>query len=111
MIDMGFYNERDFWLEDDETEYHVRAYYKHKWITGYFPAGHTYVHRNRFNTIGIYIHADNRLHLVAKSIARQDKRAHNLVRSHPDIEGKNMQDTFLSSLILEMYTIHKYNDL
>eukprot|EP01036_Dinobryon_divergens_P026074 gene26074-34681_t len=64
MIDMGFYNERDFWLEDDETEYHVRAYYKHKWITGYFPAGHTYVHRNR-----------------------QDKRAHNLVRSHPDIEA------------------------
>lgn len=61
MIDMGFYNERDFWLEDDETEYHVRAYYKHKWITGYFPAGHTYVHRNRFNTLYQYIHGDNSL--------------------------------------------------
>jgi hypothetical protein len=64
MRDMGFYNERDFWLEDDETEYNVRAYYKHKWITGYFPSGHTYVNRNR-----------------------GDKRAHNLVKSHPIIEA------------------------
>jgi hypothetical protein len=44
--------------------------------------------------VGIYIHADNRLHLVTESLARQDKRAHNLVRSHPEIEGTNIQDTF-----------------
>ena len=31
---LGFFNERQFWLEDDETEFHVRAFYKYKWITG-----------------------------------------------------------------------------
>ena len=35
---LGFFNERQFWLEDDETEFHVRAFYKYKWITGYLKA-------------------------------------------------------------------------
>jgi hypothetical protein len=34
MRTLGFFNERQFWLEDDDTEFHVRAYYGHKWITG-----------------------------------------------------------------------------
>ena len=44
---LKYFNERQFWLEDDETEFHVRAFYEYHWITGYFPVGHTIVHRNR----------------------------------------------------------------
>jgi len=86
MRDMMFYNERDFWLEDDETEYHVRAFYKHGWITGYFPAGHTYVHRNRCESL--------QMSFIVKLTTfqnRQDKRAHNLVRSFSAIEAMRGQ--------------------
>jgi len=31
---LGFFNERQFWLEDDDTEFHVRAFYQFGWITG-----------------------------------------------------------------------------
>ena len=33
---LGFFNERQFWLEDDDTEFHVRAFYQFGWITGMY---------------------------------------------------------------------------
>jgi hypothetical protein len=35
MREIFFLDEKNFWLEDDDTDFHVRAFYEKKWITGF----------------------------------------------------------------------------
>jgi hypothetical protein len=45
MREMGFFDEQNFLLSNDDHDVHSRAYAAHRWLTGYYPIEYTHIQK------------------------------------------------------------------